>query len=109
MKKINTTLLLTFLPILTLAAEPFKYEELPNAISTADDILGKMEKIGNWMFSVLMALAVIFIVIAAFKYLTSGGGDKTKEAHKALGYAVVAVIIGVLSKGIVYAIEIFLK
>ncbi|PIR87197.1 MAG: hypothetical protein COU11_01835 [Candidatus Harrisonbacteria bacterium CG10_big_fil_rev_8_21_14_0_10_49_15] len=45
------------------------------------------------------------IVVAAFKYLTSGGGDSVKDAHKMLIYAVVAIIIAFLAKGFVTVVE----
>ncbi|PIP30190.1 hypothetical protein COX26_00085 [Candidatus Jorgensenbacteria bacterium CG23_combo_of_CG06-09_8_20_14_all_54_14] len=60
---------------------------------------------GNWFFGILVALAVIFILYAAFLYLTSGGDEeKVKKAKSYLVYAIIAVAIGLLARGIVYLV-----
>ena len=65
-------------------------------------------KAGNWLFGILLALAVIFILVAAFNFLFSGGEEeKIKKAKSYLTYAVIAVAVAVLSKGIVYLVEVF--
>ncbi|MEK7512780.1 MAG: hypothetical protein AAB601_01115 [Patescibacteria group bacterium] len=58
--------------------------------------------IGGWLFGLLMALAVIFLLYAAFLYLTAGGDDtKVATAKKIIVYAVVAIVIALLAKAIV--------
>ncbi len=55
----------------------------------------------NWLFYGLIVLTVIFVLIAAFRYLTaSGDPEKVKAASNTLLYAVVAVIVALLAKGI---------
>lgn len=55
----------------------------------------------GWIFTFLLILAIIFVLVAAFRYLTSGGNEeKTKEATKALRYAAIAIVVGLLAKGI---------
>ena len=56
----------------------------------------------NWLFVGFLALASIFIILAAFQFL-SGGGDPTQvsSAKKKLIFAAIAVIIATLSKGFV--------
>jgi hypothetical protein len=55
----------------------------------------------NWLFYFLIILAVIFIIIAAFKYLTAGGNeDNVKAASHMLLYAVIAIIVGIVAKAV---------
>lgn len=57
--------------------------------------------ITNWLFYFLIILAVIFIIVAAFKYLTAAGEpDKVKEASHMLLYAVIAIIVGIVAKAV---------
>lgn len=66
-------------------------------------------KLGGWFWGVLLALAVIFIVYAAFLFLTSGGDEeKVKKAKDYIIYAVVAVGVAILATGIVYLTRVFL-
>lgn len=61
--------------------------------------------IGNWLFTLLLILAVVFIILAAYRYLFSGGSEEgVSTAHKMLIYAVVAVAVAMLSRGIVFVI-----
>jgi uncharacterized membrane protein len=57
------------------------------------------------MFLILLTLAIIFIIIAAYKYLTAGGDEsKVSSAHKTLIYALVAIAVGLLAQGLVYLV-----
>jgi type IV secretory pathway VirB2 component (pilin) len=61
-----------------------------------------LTKITNFVFSVLMIVAVLFIIIAGFMFITaSGNDDQVKKARSMLLYAVVGVIVALLAKGIV--------
>jgi uncharacterized membrane protein YidH (DUF202 family) len=54
--------------------------------------------ISDWMFYFLIILAVIFVVIAAYRYLTSSGDpEKVKGANHVLLYAAIAVLVGLLA------------
>jgi hypothetical protein len=57
--------------------------------------------ITNWLFYFLIILAVVFIIIAAFKYLTAAGSDeKVTSASHMLLYAVIAIIVGIIAKAV---------
>lgn len=63
-------------------------------------------KITNWLFTILLILAVLFIIVAAFKYLFSGGSEESVgTAHKMLIYAVVAIAVAFLARGIVFVVQ----
>jgi len=68
------------------------------------DIQKVIERATNWLFILLMALAVIFFLIAAFKYLTSGGGEEVGKAHKMVMYAIVAIAVALLSRGVSFIV-----
>jgi membrane-associated phospholipid phosphatase len=55
----------------------------------------------GWMFTFLVILAIIFVLVAAFKYLTaSGDPEKVKGASHQLIYAAVAIIVAIFAKGL---------
>lgn len=88
----------------------FAQAQLPGAAAPAgtgvEPIIAILNTIGNWMFGILIAVAAVYILLAAFKFL-SGGGDEKKvtEARKALQYALVAVVVGALTKGLIAVAE----
>ena len=56
--------------------------------------------IATWVFDILIVLAIVFVVAAAYKYLTSSGDpEKVKGATKTITYAAVAVVVALLAKG----------
>jgi hypothetical protein len=60
-----------------------------------------LSSIINIAFIILMLLAVLFIIWAAFKYLTAGGDPENVEtAQRMLLYAVIAIVIGLLAKSV---------
>lgn len=63
----------------------------------------------DWAFYFLVALAVIFGVIAAFRYLTSAGNaEKVKSANSTLLYAAIAIAVALLARGIPLIVSTFL-
>lgn len=55
----------------------------------------------NLLFGVLVFLTILFVVLAAYKYLTSAGDpEKVKEASKQLLYAAISIIVALLAKAL---------
>ena len=55
----------------------------------------------RWAFYFLIVLAVIFVIVAAFKYLTAAGDpEKVKAAGATLLYAAVAIGVALLAKAV---------
>jgi hypothetical protein len=55
----------------------------------------------NWMFYFLIILAIIFVVVAAFRYLFAAGDpEKVKAAGHALIYAAVAIAVALIAKAV---------
>jgi heme O synthase-like polyprenyltransferase len=67
-------------------------------ISSIDDILTIISNITSWMYRILLAIVVIFVLMAAFTFLTSSDNtDNIKKARKQILYAAIAVVIAILS------------
>lgn len=61
-----------------------------------------LRRISNWLFGLLILLAGLFIMWAAYKYLMAGADpEAAKDAKKIIIYAIIAIVIAALSKGIV--------
>lgn len=92
-------LLTTLLPYAALAQTNITppVTSLPELVSRAGPLCTAI----NWAFTILIIIAIVFVLIAAFKYLTAAGDpEKVKSASHTLVYAAVAVAVGILAKGI---------
>lgn len=110
MKKLYALLLTGLVtPLMVFADEPIPSSDRPlNTLGTPIQAPGTViiyiQTIGNWIFSLLLALAVIYVLIAAFNYLTGSSGEGVEKAHKMILYAAIAITVAVFAKGIVYVI-----
>jgi hypothetical protein len=108
MKKLALTLSALLLSPLQALAEsagaPDKLNKLGTPIKDPDGIIAFIANVNDWIFASLLAIAVFFILIAAWEYVTSKGGEGVEKAHKMILYAAVAIVVGVLAKGIVAVI-----
>lgn len=81
-----------------------------SSINTPDDVINAITRIGGALYSVLIALAVIFILVGAFEILTAGDDAKKFERGKnQIIYAAVAVAVGLLATGIVKIVQDLVK
>ncbi len=103
MKKLFA-LLITSVPALALAQIDPPNNLNDPSITRPSDVLNYTRSIGNWIFAALLAVAVIFILLAAFQYLTSKSGEEIKKAHKMIFYAAIAITMAVFAKGIIVVI-----
>jgi len=95
-------------PLVTLAqTQPPAAQNV--SISNYSDVVGIVNKVINWMQALLFLLATIFILYAAFLYLTSGGDEtKTKKAKDIIIYAVIALAIALIAQGVGALVKSFL-
>ena len=64
----------------------------------------------KWVYTVFFILAVLFILFAAYGFVTSKGDeDKVKNAKNQLKYAVIAIAIALVSSGASLLIKNFLE
>jgi len=79
-------------------------------IQSVQDILQSICSVFGWLFVALIALSMVFIVIAAFHYLTSGGDpEKSKKATSMILYAAIAVGVALLARAIPLIVISFLN
>ena len=77
-----------------------------NIIDSPEKIVGVLGTVAAWLFTILMALAVLMVVYAAFLYLTAAGNpDRLTSAKKTLIYAIVAIVVALVAGGIPLLIE----
>lgn len=68
-------------------------------------ITGVLCTLAAWIFTILVVAAIIFVLIAAFNYLTAGGSeDKIKAANQRLIYAAVAVAVGIVARAFPFVV-----
>ncbi|MFH1161723.1 MAG: hypothetical protein V1696_00365 [Candidatus Jorgensenbacteria bacterium] len=71
-------------------------------IDTPTKVIAAIDKFSGWAYAVLLAVAVVFIIFAAFTFLTAGeSAEKVEAAKKQLIYAVIAVATAILATGII--------
>ena len=76
--------------------------QLAKGPQTGLALLDLVDVTTNWVFAIFVVLSIIFVLLAAFQFVT-GGGDakKIEEARQKLIWAAVGIIIALLAKGIV--------
>ncbi len=95
-------------PFLALAALPDPGTPASD-IDSLCDVINLIKTISNWLIFFLITLAVIFVILAAFKYLTAGGdAEKVSVANKQIIYAAVAVAVGLLAYAVPAIVKAFL-
>jgi uncharacterized membrane protein len=101
--------LLLVSPLLTLA-QSVSPGTVPNNITDVGGLLGRVCAIVNVMFTVLMVVAVVIVMYAAYLYLTAGSNpDNVKKASTTILYAAVAIAVGLFSKAIPVAVATFVN
>jgi len=97
---ILTLIGLLLMPTILLAA----VIETPPAtppVTTLQNIVDIMDKVGKWIFAIVFALAIIFILVAAFQFLTAAGSpERIASARQMLVFALVAVAVAVVAWGL---------
>jgi len=83
----------------------------PSQIANINQILSAANicAIINWAFWLVIVFAIIFTLVAAFKYLTAAGDpEKVKRAGSTMLYVVVAIVIALIAKGLPLLISSFI-
>lgn len=94
-----TLVTLQLLPVVGVLAQ---IETIPPApITNIEGFLNILRFIANLFFTILMILAVIFILLAAFHYLLAfGNPERVQAAHTMLIYSIVAIAVALLAQGV---------
>lgn len=97
------------LPVLAAAVQPPEGYGLPatSPISTGANLITFIETLTNWVFAIFVVLTVVFVLLAAFQFVTAGGDEaKVGEARMKLIWAFVGIIVAFIAKGIVPVVRI---
>lgn len=79
-------------------------------ICEPNDIFRILSKVLRYVYTIFFIVAVIFLLVAAFQFLfTQGEAEKIKNARWALTWAVVAIVIALISVGSAQLIRNFLN
>jgi hypothetical protein len=76
----------------------------PN-VTDIGQLLQTVCNVVNIMFTGLLLLAIIFVIAAAYRYLTAGGDPEVvKKANYQLLYAGIAIVVAVIARGAPYVV-----
>jgi ABC-type uncharacterized transport system permease subunit len=68
--------------------------------------VGILVTVVQWIYTIIFIIAVLFILLAAFNFITSKGDPtKTTTAKKQLLYAVIGIAVALLSYGVVSLVQ----
>ena len=102
---------LIFLLFLAVAMIPLATyaQPTPSPITSVTGVQRVLDNIVRWAQIIFFILAALFIIFAAFQYLTAGGDDeKVKKAKNMLIYAIVAIAVALVAGGVRTLVETFL-
>jgi len=96
--KIAIVVGLGLVPLLVLAQTPAG--PAPDAIRDINGVILVLNRIINAIFGLLMAIAALLVLYAAYNYLTAGGDEaKIETAKNTLIYAAVGIGVALLAQG----------
>ena len=65
-----------------------------------------INRLTNWLLGLLIVISSVFIIYAAYLYLTAGASpDNAKKAGQIILYASIAIGVGLLSKVFVFIVQ----
>lgn len=100
---------LAFAQILPQPAPPVQSAVPQGQIVSLQGVLQMLCTVFAWAFYFLIALAVIMVIVAAFKYLTAAGDpEKVKGAGQTLLYAAIAIGVALLARAVPLVVGSFL-
>lgn len=78
-------------------------------VQSPEEIVAVLEQFVRWFYLIFFILAVYFLLVAAFNYLTAGGDpEKIKKAHGSLLWSFVAIVVALISVGAAQIIYTFI-
>ena len=106
--KIHMKKLLTGIILASLLALPVVVGAQAEAAPEVD-IFDALETLTNYLFTILLIVAVIFLIVAAFTFITaSGDPDKVGKARNFVLYALIGVAVGVAARGLVSLVQLIM-
>lgn len=100
--------LISGLLLTTILAIPVMISATPINPGTAPtlDTIRVLNNVVNWLFYILLIIAALFLIIAAFQFITaSGDPDKVKTARNFVLFAIIGVLVAFAARGLVMFAE----
>lgn len=70
------------------------------------NVIEALESVTNWLFAILLIVAVIFLIIAGFYFIfAQGDPDKVSKARSMVLWSLVGVAVAVLARGLVILVS----
>ncbi len=83
--------------LLAAAAAPWT----THAQKASEKIIGIACDIFSLLYSIALVVGIIYVVIAAFKYMTAAGdATKVSEGHRALTWAAIGIGVAIIAAGV---------
>ncbi len=116
-KKSGMAVVASFLPLTAHAASsgsdlvgPLNSGSTASPVSNPSDFGAILEKIVAWIYTAFFIVAVLFFLLAAYNFMLGGSNEEhVKTAKNQLKWGVVAIVVALLSVGVSYAIDTFLR
>ena len=107
--KVKVGIIATNLFLATLLAPVALAAPLPKPITSLQGIIDKITLASEWFLGFIVVIAVVFLLYAAFLYLTAGGNEeKLKQAKNIIIYVVVAIVVALVAAGVVNIVQNFI-
>ena len=104
MKKVLAGLILTSLLVLP-AIGLAQAETAPTV-----DVMTALTRITNWVFTILIVVAVIFLIWGAYNFVTAAGdAEKVTAGKQSIMWALVGVAVALLARGLVALVGLIIK
>lgn len=76
--------------------------EAPPEVVPPVDVLVVLDRIVDWLFTILLIIAAIAIVVAAFYFITAAGDpERVAKARNFVLYALIGVVVAFVARGLV--------
>lgn len=81
----------------------------PSPVKDVPQMVQILAQVVHWIYIVFFIVTVLFILFAAYSYLTSRGDPETiKTAHKRIFWAAIAIVIALMAVGAEVIVKDFL-
>lgn len=97
MKKFTKVALIAqFIPFVAMA------QTLPQSgVTDFPGIISLICRLAGYAFTILVVLSIVFVIYAAYLYLTAAGDpEKVKKANATILYAAIAIVVAILAKAL---------
>jgi phosphoglycerol transferase MdoB-like AlkP superfamily enzyme len=103
---------LLLIPLVFAQAQGETRLNLPGAVekTSVGGVVDVLRSVVRWVYIIFFIIAVMFILFAAFSYLTAGGDPETvAKAKNQIIYAAIAIAVALLAVGFEQIIRTFLQ